>query len=283
MPLQFSTVKRPSRNEPGFTEFLESCRQGNLPVVEESLQQHQPNNTWLSHALTEAAKADQPVIMELLLERGATIQTWTVYAAKSQAAWEILLKHGLEINNPMPWALVPLISVVVKNDAALLRWYLSLGADPNLGPPDTRRKGFVDSDDVPVPSSGAALEEASRFCDTCIVDILVEHGAKLENSLALHSALVRQEKRIPVMEHLLDLGVDINHFGWLPPLAHGGTALHLAAYRGQVEEVQWLLEHGADPEIEGRMQMMPEAYALLQDQDKVVKLLRDWRGIVIPS
>ncbi|KAJ5818620.1 hypothetical protein N7474_004211 [Penicillium riverlandense] len=283
MPLQFPTVKQPNREEPRVKDFLESCRQGNLPVVEESLQQHQPNDAWLSHALTEAAKADQPVIMELLLEKGATIQTWTIYAAKSQAAWEILLKHGLEINNPMPWALVPLISVVVKNDAALLRWYLSLGADPNLGPPDTRRRGFVGSDDVPVPESGAALEEASRFCDTLIIDILVEHGAKLKNSLALHNALMRREGRILIMEHLLHLGVDVNHFGWLPPLAHGGTALHLAAYRGQVEEVQWLLEHGADPEIKGRMQMMPEDYALLQEHNEVVKLLRDWRGVVIPS
>ena len=174
-------------------------------------------------------------------------------------------------------------SVVVKNDIPLLLWYLSLGADPNLGPPDTRRKGFVSPQDLPIHESGAALEEASRFCDMAIVDILVEHGAKLENSLALHHALMRQEDRIPMMEHLLHLGVNINRFGWLPPLAHGGTALHLAAYRGQVHEVQWLLEHGADPETEGRMGMMPEAYALLQDRHDVVKLLRDWRGVVIPS
>jgi hypothetical protein len=105
---------------------------------------------------------------------------------------------------------------VVKNNIPLLLWYVSLGANPNLGPPDTRRKEFVSPQDLPVPESGAALEEASRFCDMAIVDILVEHGARLGNSLALHHALMRQEDRIPMMEHLLRLGVDINRSGSQP-------------------------------------------------------------------
>jgi ankyrin repeat protein len=143
----------------------------------------------------------------------------------------------------------------------------------------------VDADDLPLPDSGAALEAASRFCDTAIVDILVEHGAKIKNSLALHHALMRQvEDRILMMEHLLRLGVDVNHFGWLTPLPHGGTALHLAAFLGQVNETRWLLEHGANPTVFARRQIMPEGYAALRNHTTVVKLIHDWRGIVpIPA
>lgn len=109
MPLQFPIIKQPTRNESEAQEFLESCHSGDLAMVQESLEHHQPPNTWLSHGHTEAAKGDQPAVMKSLLERGATIQTWSVYAAKSQLTWELLLNHGLEVNNSMPWALVSLM------------------------------------------------------------------------------------------------------------------------------------------------------------------------------
>lgn len=109
MPLQFPIIKRPTRNELRAQEFLETCHRGDLAMVQESFEQHHPPNTWLSHGLTQAAKGDRPAVMKLLLERGATIQTWAVYAAKSQPAWELLLDYGLEVNNPMPWAVVPLM------------------------------------------------------------------------------------------------------------------------------------------------------------------------------
>ena len=112
-------------------------------------------------------------------------------------------------------------SVVNKNSPDLFKWYLSLRADLNLGIPRDciKEKRFVDSSDLPSPDSSVALECASRDCDTGIIDILLEHGAKLENSLVFHNALMRKsepselEACTPMMEYLLNLGADINKFG----------------------------------------------------------------------
>lgn len=179
-------------------------------------------------------------------------------------------------------------SVVSKNNPDLLKWYLSLGADPNLGIPRNciKEKRFVDSPDLPSPDSSVALECASRDCDTGIIDILLEHGAKLENSLVFHYALMRKsepsdlEARTPMMEYLLNLGADINKFGWIGSLPYGGTALHLAAFFGRVEDARWLLEHGADPTVRAGGKYMPEAYAIMGRHNAVLKVLHDWRGIV---
>ncbi|KAJ6000392.1 hypothetical protein N7481_000801 [Penicillium waksmanii] len=184
----------------------------------------------------------------------------------------------------MPCAILIVLlyrAVVAKNDPTLLRWYLSLGADPNLGPPQSslREKGFVDKNDPPSSDSSGALAQTVINCGTDIVDILVEHGANLEKGLALRRALKRQlENRIPMMEHLLHLGIDINHFGWTLPLKYGGTALHLAACTGQIEETRWLLESGADPTISNSVKMTSDAYALLNRHEAVSRVIREWKG-----
>jgi len=172
---------------------------------------------------------------------------------------------------------------VSKNNPELLKWYLSLGADPNLGLPriSIKEKGSIDASDLPSPNSSAALEAASRDCDTGIIDILLEHGARFEDSLVFHYALMREQgDRTPMMEYLLNLGADINQFGWLSSLPHGGTALHLAAFFGRLDDVRWLLEHGADPTIKARGKYMPESYAIIRNHFAVLKLIHDWRGIV---
>lgn len=185
--------------------------------------------------------------------------------------------------NTMPCAILIVLlyrAVVAKNDPTLLRWYLSLGADPNLGPPQSslRDKGFVDKNDLPSSDSSGALAQAIINCGTDIVDILIEHGANLEKGLALHRALKRQPgDRIPMMEYLLHLGIDINHFGWTLPLKYGGTALHLAACTGQIEETRWLLESGADPTISNSAKMTPDAYALLNRYETVARLILEWK------
>jgi hypothetical protein len=107
MPLHFRTIKQPDFHNPAVRGFLEACRQGDFATVQGSRQLS--DDIWLSHGLKEATRGDQPAMMEFLLENGAVIQTWTVEAASSQPAWEVLLKHGLDVNNPMPWAHVPLM------------------------------------------------------------------------------------------------------------------------------------------------------------------------------
>lgn len=166
--------------------------------------------------------------------------------------------------------------VVARNDESLLRWFLSLGADPNRGPPDTRDKGFVGGRDPPVPNSGGALETAARFFDTVIVDILIEHGAKIENSFAFQYAMFRDGGyRRTMMEHLLRRGFDVNRFGFIPSLPYGGAALHVAVNLNLPEEVRWLVDHGADPSYGGDVNVTPGHYAVLRKNRAMLEMLRN--------
>ncbi|KAJ5369514.1 hypothetical protein N7509_014126 [Penicillium cosmopolitanum] len=121
----------------------------------------------------------------------------------------------------MPEAKVPLLHVVRCNDPELLRWFLSLGADPNYGPNESRlllEEGAIQPFSRPENNSGAALELAAWVCDMVIFELLLEHGAKLENSLALHRAMMRSSNdRIVFAERILSYGADINRVGYLSP------------------------------------------------------------------
>ena len=64
--------------------------------------------------------------------------------------------------------------------------------------------------------------------------------------------------RIPMMEHLIKLGVDVNA---QDDLKHGsyrrGTALHYAIWECNPEQVRFLLDNGADPDIENWWGLTP--------------------------
>jgi len=107
MTIQFQFLDPPNRDSPAVDLFLKACRHGDLATVQENLEQ--ADDAWLSHGLKEAAEGDQPEMMDFLLEKKAIIQIWPVQAAKSKSAWEVLLKYGLDVNNPMPWGHVPLM------------------------------------------------------------------------------------------------------------------------------------------------------------------------------
>ncbi|KAL1983719.1 hypothetical protein VTN96DRAFT_9975 [Rasamsonia emersonii] len=218
-----------------------------------------------SHGLMAAAEADHVETMRCLLEHGAVIDEPTVFRTRSPAAFQVLMDYGFGVNDPLSWGLVPLISVVTKDDESLLQWFLSQGADPNLAGPDP-----------PVPNSGGALEAAAQCASTAIVDMLLAQGAKLENSLVLHRALMRSSSdRIAMMDHLVRRGADVNKYGYHPLLHHGGTP-HMAAILGEIEEAQWLLDHGADPAIADEMGIDPAVMALLEENEKFCRFLRGW-------
>lgn len=139
------------------------------------------------------------------------------------------------------------------SDEALVKWFLEHGADPNI---------HSDRDGV------SPLDIAASISTTAVIALFLEHGARVENSNALHAA-ARGRSGIPMMGYLLDQGVDINalehqhnpeyferrkHFGF-------GTALHCAAQRGSKERIQYLLERGADREIKNTIGYTPAQWA----------------------
>jgi hypothetical protein len=102
------------------------------------------------------------------------------------------------------------------------------------------------------------VDEEGLGNTSVIFALLLEHGAVLSNSIALHRAsgvprTVPPGERIPMLEYLVGLGLDINAMDDAIKIADDGrgqrgTPLHYAIVWGRVEETKWLLEHGADPD-----------------------------------
>lgn len=112
-----------------------------------------------------------------------------------------------------------------------------------------------------------------------MINILLEHGAILENSRAINVAMFRETNNadvIMMVEHLLKCGDDINHLAncvgghyW------GARPLCLAAGMGNMELVHWLLNHGADPVAGDRMGLPPLGFANHWGQDEAEKFFDD--------
>lgn len=107
-------------------------------------------------------------------------------------------------------------------DEALVKWFLDHGADSTLGPPRIRlpKSGLVSD-------TGYILECAAYCSSISTFDLLLERGARLDKSFALNEVAPREDK-IAMMEHLLELGVDVNKFRYNPYHSDQGTPLHRA-------------------------------------------------------
>ena len=145
---------------------------------------------------------------------------------------------------------------MLRNDPDLLRWVLIKDPNPNLK---------------------RALELAASSSDTIIIDILLERGAKVENCLAMHDAVKRFDGRgIPMLDHLLQRGFDVNAFGNVSGFQGKATPLHLAAMAGRRAEAKWLLEHGADPRLRNEIGTSAMGCATLRGHEDLGQLLRAW-------
>jgi len=155
----------------------------------------------------------------------------------------------------------------VTEKGALLTYLLLKGADPN---------GLDEFDHVPL-----------QRCDSCAaIGILIDHGADISRGNLLHKATGIPDEEIYIcrMEFLLKNGGDIDaravYSGTVEPgsrlykdgirlTGNEGTALHWAA-RGfmlggrevdLLPRVKWLLEKGADTDIQDNNGRKPVDYA----------------------
>lgn len=125
-----------------------------------------------------------------------------------------------------------------SDKVSLAQWHLAHGADPNA---NLRGETYT------------ALELGAIHASTETLALLLQHGARLQNTSAL--TLAASYGRVNVVAFLLDHGAVIDE---IPDNDHIyeaerekglGNALHTAATVGKDEVVALLLERGADPEV----------------------------------
>lgn len=190
--------------------------------------------------------------------------------AASLRAFEILFSHGWDVNTSFLDGQTALLNLL--RHETLTRWLLAHGADPNLGPPLNFQAAAL-----PLTDSGAVLDTAASTASPEIFRLLLEHGAKLENSLPLHAAAATSSKSdgesIDMMEYLLQLGVDINGSDESRGFRALGTPLHYAIRGRMTERVKFLRAKGSDVKIAGRGGITALKLAKQTDDKELVALI----------
>lgn len=157
----------------------------------------------------------------------------------------------------------------------IVKWHLENYADPNI----LSDRGF------------SALEAAAYRHSVNIVKLLVEYGAEVRPTTALHSAATNSAEyggilypdRLEVMAFLLDHGADIDKLepvidtqGHPRPVDWGtGTALQRAVDSNAPDRVRFLLQRGANRFITGAMGFTPLEIAEKKNLPRIAEILRD--------
>jgi ankyrin repeat protein len=102
----------------------------------------------------------------------------------------------------------------------------------------------ADPDDRTWGSPSSILELVSGWGDVDKMQLLLDHGAQLHDTRALHDAA--RKGAVAAAALLLDRGVDIERLDTSIPDPPNGTALHHAARAGHFAVVSLLLARGAD-------------------------------------
>lgn len=108
MPRIKPYIELKSPRDPVVQEFLESCEQGNLSLVQEQIQHRRSSDGSLTHGLNKAAKGDYVETMRYLVQNGATIDSVTVGQTRSPAGFQVLIDHGFTVHDDM-YGEVPLM------------------------------------------------------------------------------------------------------------------------------------------------------------------------------
>ncbi|RYP59667.1 hypothetical protein DL770_010155 [Monosporascus sp. CRB-9-2] len=261
-------------------KFYLACERGIIPDVISFIDKggHSPKQAVRHYGLEQASFGRKPEVARYLLENGTLLHNNCfmrsakikktpsgetskcvcifdeVDGGNDEGSLISLLQAFIDVGSwhpNQPWETYrkyPCVAICTPRamtDSALLKFLLTHGADPNAG--SFGRTSSVEGANLALNrQSPAVLNGVVAKFDPSLIDFLLRHGARrdCEGLHLLHSIVQRQnrdnfaELRRPLAQFLLDQGLaDVNE-----------TPLTLACAASDWEFVEWLLEHGADPD-----------------------------------
>ena len=141
-------------------------------------------------------------------------------------------------------------SSYATNDPTLVSYLLKLGANPNLGPLIPPGVGSW-ANRTMISTSGSILQSAVAACNFESIDLLIAHGAMINNGAAMHVAV--DGGSLDMMAYLLELGAKIDRLDSVTTMGHEryGRPLLRAIAKGKTDAVKFLLENGASTTVKG--------------------------------
>ena len=260
-----------ARSSGGFTPLLFATQQNDLDSVRLLLAKGANLNhatEEYGNALTVASASGHEALGLFLLEQGAEPDRPDAHGV---TALHYTMAQGLSLINSLNYD--PAYRVVPPSMHDLAKALLAKGADPNARIVSRLRLGPDD------PSTGMGMEGATPFFvaalggDAEMLRILAGYGAdhriraKGETTSLMAAAgaargvtqgtlkqrLGRPEEAVKVV---MELGADVH-----ATRGNGQTALHAAAFAGENEVVEYLVDHGAEVEIEDNIGQTPWSMA----------------------
>lgn len=257
----------------GFTALLYAVRQNCLECVKRLLAAgadiNKPDPDNIS-PLVMALINMRFDIAKYLVEQGADVNQWDFWGRTPlYAAVDMNIVPNSNRGDPLP----------VNEKATGLevaRMLLERGAHPDyalkLAPPP-REIAYDRATDYPVMNAGSTpLQRAAYGADVDMMKLLLEHGAdyRLGNFLGVTPLIAltsssgtrnrnkNEQTVIAGLKLLIDAGLDINQQGG----TNGEAPLHTAVRANWLEVVRFLIENGADLELEDKRGLKPIDYAL---------------------
>lgn len=201
-----------------------------------------------------------PAMAKALIERGADIHGPLIAAASmgNPQMVELLLDAGGAIDGNGRWS--PLEEALYWGSNPSVRVLLDRGASVRnlrtaaaLGRMDALRKCFNSDGSLNVDAAGAV---ESPFAGRFTGPRAREPQAIIDNAFVFACMHGQIEAAAFLLEH--GAGIDTIPLGF----DYAGTGLHYAAYKGQRETVEFLLQRGADPTVKDhKVHVTPASWA----------------------
>ncbi|MGC8602967.1 MAG: ankyrin repeat domain-containing protein [Desulfomonilaceae bacterium] len=262
-----------ARDYTGNTALYEASLAGHADVVDVLLQHKalpDATSTGGQTPLMAAAKNGNLDSAQLLITNGANVNlsdtkgsTALIQAAESGhlEISRLLLSKGANVNAADHNGDTALIQASKSGHLEIARLLLSKGANVNAANSNWR----------------TPLLEAAYHSNLAIMRLLIENGANV-NAADMDDGATplivvmrhRSAGYIEMAELLIDKGADID-----AQARDGYTALHNAAAKGNNVEVKFLLNHGADPLIQGINGRTAYLVALSRGHMDTAKLLEN--------
>jgi ankyrin repeat protein len=247
------------RDAAGNTPLMEAAVYGNVACMRLLLDRGAQVNTKNEAGATPLIRAAYDFEkVRLLVESGADVEarsgfgdTALMLAARPWNGYqtvELLIGRGAEVNATNNWGATALMAAAASGNEKSVRLLLKNGADPNAQP-GTDHGGFI------FGGGRSALMWASFRGDVGIMKLLIDAGAKVNAEGFLGTPLVQAAwgNQTAAARLLIEKGAQVDQVG----RGVDFSALHWAASSEQnsASLVKLLLEHGANPNLEGGAQV----------------------------
>ena len=186
---------------------------------------------------------------------------------------KLFFEYVMEPNYDLHWAINPMAMAISRGNIDLARFLLSRGAKPSgryIQPEDT------------------FLGAAARLAKPDMLNLLIEHGVKIEGSQALRQAA--QNGQVHNAKILLELGADVNErftrydyvenknktLGYPLNWAVIGQAVHFHKRQAsEAETVRFLLSQGAKADVLDGAGRTPFQLAVEKNEHSIVDAFKD--------